>query len=124
VNPSFRGDHHLVAPAFDRLGDQPLAFAISAVAIGRVEEVDSQVEARADRRQAVGLADIQARHAGNGPTPQRDGGNPHAGIAERAVVHGQVADTWLSEWLAAKRVGGRRTFFWIARPVSRPLPDY
>ena len=85
---------HLVAitislpPAAQCPGDQPFAFAGAAVHVGRIEMVDAQIEAGLDRRDAVGVVDARAGHAGDRPAAQGDFGNLNAGVGQGAVIHG------------------------------------
>jgi hypothetical protein len=95
--PRLGGDHHFLPPVAQCPGDQPFAFTGAAVHVGRIEQVDAQIEAGPDRGDAVGVIDARAGHAGNRPAAQGDFGNLNAGIGQRTVVHRQEEREW--QWL-------------------------
>src|SRR5262249_8153602 len=61
----FAGDEELVAPAFDRLGDQLLVDA-GRIGVGRVEHGDAEVDAAVDGRDRLNIVGnaIVGAHAG------------------------------------------------------------
>src|SRR6266851_3506311 len=63
-DPEFRGDHHLIAPAFDRATDQLLVLK-RTVRIGGVEECNSQLDRAFDGGDRFGFVGrpIELAHA-------------------------------------------------------------
>ncbi len=53
-DPELGGEHHLVAPVADRAPDELLVVAV-AVDVGRVQQVDAEVERAVDRGDPVGI---------------------------------------------------------------------
>ena len=69
VDAYLGGQHHLVTPAADRPGDEPLALAAAAVGVGRVQMVHPSIERRIDHRhgRVVGQAPLVIPASGQQP---------------------------------------------------------
>jgi hypothetical protein len=67
MDAAFGGDDDLIAAIADRAGKEAFAFAVCAVALGCVEEVDAGIEGGGDGGQTVGVVDVGTGHAGDGP---------------------------------------------------------
>jgi hypothetical protein len=79
------GEHDVVAPAAQRLAHDPFGFAIAAVDVGGIDEVDARVEGPVNDLDAVvgvGVAE-RAEHHGT----QAIGGDLDAGAAQGARAH-------------------------------------
>ena len=73
VDPPLGGDDDFISLAVNNLGNQAFTFPVSSVAIGRVEKVDTGVEAGLERGQAVAIIDIEACHASDWPASKTNG---------------------------------------------------
>jgi hypothetical protein len=79
------GEHYLVTPAADRAPHQ-LLVRVRPVHVGRVEEVDAQVERAVDGRDGLRLVtrSVELRHA---HAAEPDRGDGRAVAAETALLH-------------------------------------
>ena len=86
IDADLRRDEDAVAHLAERLADQLLAVA-AAVDVGRVEEVDAEVEGAPERGQRLLVADVAPAHAADGEPAEADFGDHELCAAEASVVH-------------------------------------
>jgi hypothetical protein len=85
-DPALGRQHHLVAPALDRLADDLLGSAL-AVRRGRVDQGDTLVERGPDRGDRLRLVGAAPHPASDGPGPETDDGCLDRRRAQRAGLH-------------------------------------
>ena len=79
------GDHHVVAPAFQRAREQHL-MARAPVRIGAVEKINAQIQRAMNRR--IEIIDLRCVELNRGSTPPHaDGGNLRAISTQSSVFH-------------------------------------
>jgi hypothetical protein len=79
------GEHDVVAPAAQRLADDPLGLTVTAVDVGGVDDVDPAVERATDDADA--LVGIGVAHRAEHHGAQAVGGDVDSGAAEGAGSH-------------------------------------
>ena len=82
VDATLGGDDHFIAPVAQGAADQVFAFAVGAVDVGSIEMIDAQVEALADRGNALRIARVERRDSGDRPATQRNRSDGKAGVSE------------------------------------------
>jgi hypothetical protein len=83
------GDHDLIAPGLEGLGDQPLASPV-AVGVGGVKEGDSQVERFLHEGDGLFVGVIAPPAGAEGPEAESDLGNAYVRLGKISVFHGAL----------------------------------